>query len=654
VIGLGVTSIARADEFVTTCGPDPNEVFAHAAVFGINTIGRCPNPPYSGGGLAITTAANHVARGRAAHWQASAPSGLAIVGASVPQGSLVSAGVNDGQQYGGGFYWAGGGAQTRDAEPSVSLGGFSSSYFGFQLVCGVSTCTTGIPQLNVGQITLQVRETSGPILASPDGLWQARGWVRGDWTLNFYGDSPSGLCSLSASINGQPVSGSLSAQDVAVWHQCNAPAVRQTVHTWAYGQGPMPLTLRGSDAAGVSTSDPSYTRTIYVDNSQPTVSMSGPTVATSDAGVQYVTATAGGSPSEIDGIACSVDGAPAHWYPGASTQVPVTGVGQHLVRCTAANNAVDGAGDHGWSQTADWSLKIADPTISAIAFTRIVDALRCRRVRERVQVPARWVSVRRHHRLVHILKGAHTKVVTVTRCHPRTERRRVTVWVTIRRHGKRVRVKRTKIVQVVVPPRTVGYTTRRVAYGRRTTVNGWVGTANGMALVGQPVVVFAAVDNGRGNFRPAALAITRADGSWSAQLGPGPSRRVAALYPGSGATAPAISGQVRVVVPAVVRLYIKPRAIPWGGTIQIFGRVLGGYIPGARQQLLRLRIGAEGISGTVGIPEVQRNGHFSTTWTFHPGVGVVDYWFTVSTLNEADYAYAPGSSPRVTVTVGPG
>ena len=228
------------------------------------------------------------------------------------------------------------------------------------------------------------------------------------------------------------------------------------------------------------------------------------------------------------------------------------------------------------------------------------------------------------------------------------------MWTTVRRHGRLVRVKRTKVVVVVVLPRTVGYSTRSVAYGRGTTVNGWIGTANGTPLAGQPVVVLAAVDNGRSNFKPAVLALTRSDGGWSAQVRLGPSRLLVALYPGSGITAPALSEPVRVVVPAAVELHVQPHSVPWGGTIRIWGRVLGGYIPGARQQLLRLRIGAEGISATVGIPGVRRDGRFSTTWTFHPGVGVVDYWFAVSTLNEADYAYAPGSSPHANVTVGPG
>src|SRR6201999_4569890 len=103
-----------------------------------------------------------------------------------------------------------------------------------------------------------------------------------------------------------------------------------------YGEGPMPLYIAGYDAAGETVG---YTKTIYVDNSTPTLSLSGPGDVPSTAGTQYVTASATGSPSGIDGIACSVDGSPEHWYAGASAQVPVSGLGQHQVSCDAFNNA---------------------------------------------------------------------------------------------------------------------------------------------------------------------------------------------------------------------------------------------------------------------------------------------------------------------------
>jgi hypothetical protein len=146
--------------------------------------------------------------------------------------------------------------------------------------------------------------------------------------------------------------------------------------------------------------------------------------------------------------------------------------------------------------------------------------------------------------------------------------------------------------------------------------------------------------------------LTASNGSWSARLRPGPSRLVEALYDGTTTTEPAISGRARLIVPAKVLLTVRPRRTHWRDPIQVSGRVLGGYIP--KGKLLRLRIGAEGIEATVGIPDVGPRGRFHTTWTFASGNGNVQYWFSASTLPEADYPFAPSSSPRVYVTVTPG
>ena len=67
--------------------------------------------------------------------------------------------------------------------------------------------------MDVGGVDLTVNEVAGPWLAAPSGLWQAPGWVRGDVVLGFYGDSPSGVCGLGATINGQIVASSNSARN---------------------------------------------------------------------------------------------------------------------------------------------------------------------------------------------------------------------------------------------------------------------------------------------------------------------------------------------------------------------------------------------------------------------------------------------------------
>jgi hypothetical protein len=301
---------------------------------------------------------------------------------------------------------------------------------------------------------------------------------------------------------------------------------------------------------------------------------------------------------------------------------------------------------------AAWSLDIAEPTASGISFSNIIHSLKCRRVRERVEVAARWISVHRHGKLVRVHRPARAKVVKAVKCHARIVTRRVTVVVKEKKQGKTVLVRRRKLERVVLPPKAVSSPTKRVAYGKGATASGWLLTSSRIALPGRNVDVMTAPNNGLGQWTLATVATTNADGGWTAQLPAGPSRLVEALYTGNSTTLASTSNAIHLIVPAKVRIRLSTHRSPWGGTVQITGRVFGGHIPGGK--LLRLRIGVAGVHETVGIPNVARNGRFRTTWKFASGSGVVRYWFTVSTLGEPDYAFAPGSSKRVYVTVGPG
>ncbi|MGH2870066.1 MAG: hypothetical protein ACRDNK_21160, partial [Solirubrobacteraceae bacterium] len=515
--GLTLPQSARADETVFGCGFFGNSAFAPSSAYGITASASCP-----GGAIGLNAEGPSYAQGQGAIWQATAPANMLIVGATVPAGGLTSDYVNAGSggQWGGDFYWAGGSSNITPAEthgPAISLGPFASNTFGWLLVCGRSTCkrTLGNGDIYVGQIALAVRETSGPSLSSPSGLWQANGWVRDGWTLAFSGDSPSGLCGLVASFGGSGLPGSSSSRDPSAWHQCAAGPVSDSVVTQGYAQGANTLHIGAWDAAGETVD---YTKTVYVDNSSPSVALSGASDAPSSAGTQHVTATATAGPSGVAGISCSADGAPAHWYPGVSAQVPVGGVGQHLVLCFSEDNAVDANGVHGSSPSELFSMKIGVPTVTAISFSKIVDKLRCHRIRELVREPARWVKIRRHHKLVRVHRRVHTRLEWVTRCHARTRRERITVVIKVRRHGKHKLVKRTRVVRVVVPPHMVAKASLLVPYGHGATVNGWLGTTALTALGGQTVQVLSAPDNGLGQFTPVVSAVTAPDGSWSARL----------------------------------------------------------------------------------------------------------------------------------------
>jgi hypothetical protein len=647
---LASPQLARADETVVACGFVANSVFQAVSAYGIQTQATCP-----GGGLLLATEVVNIKRGQNALWQATTPAGLIIVAATVPAGLLSSQYVNAGNSgdYGGDFYWSGGSSNITPGETSASFSGLASREFGFQLVCGKPTCNSpNFPDINVIALILTARDTSGPSLSSPSGLWQASGWIRGRWTLAFSGDSPSGMCSLTAQLANQPLPGSSSTANITVWHQCAAAGVSDPVDTASYPQGADTLQIAGTDAAGVPAS---LAETLEIDNQTPTVALSGPSDAPSTAGTQYVTATAAAGPSGVAGIACSVDSAPAQWYASSTAQVPVSGIGQHQVQCYAENNALDSSGVHGTSATQTFSMKIGQPTVSAVAFSSVVDRLRCRHHVEKVRIPARWVTVGVHGKPTRVRDRAHTEQITVTHCHAQTRRKRVTVVVMVRRHGKQVRVRRHKTIRVLLTPHVVQKTQRRVAHGRATTVEGWLGTTAAVALAGQTVQVLTAPDDGLGNYQVAATVTTAVDGSWSARLPAGPSRLIKADYQGAAATEAATSAPVTLTVPAEVKLIsVSPRQIPWGGTVRLVGRLVGGYLPPGGA-LVRLRIGQGTAVTTYGVHEhVAGNGRFSTSYTFGAGEPSAHrtFWFQIASLPIGAYPYAPASSRRLSVRVG--
>jgi hypothetical protein len=645
---LAIAQGAHADEYVIACGPQPNDVFTAVNPYGLTAQSTCP-----GGQISLLTNVVGYKHGENALWQATAPPGLTIASASIP--AMREQYVNAGAQgdYGGDFYWGSSSSNITPGETSGSFPAVNSRDFGFQLVCGKPTCNSlNTPYIAVNEIILGVREASAPTLSSPSGLWQTNGWVRGSWPFVLSSDSPAGVCLLAAALNGQPIAQTQSPTNSAVWHQCAAAPISIPVNTAGFGQGALRLDLLAADAAAEHSG---ISKTVYVDNQTPTVALTGPADAPSSAGAQDVTATATAGPSGLAGISCSADGAPAQWYAASSAQVPVSGVGLHLVQCTAENNAVDGNGVHGYSATESFSMKIGTPTVAAVAFSQVVNKLRCRHATETVHIPARWVKVRLHGRRVRVREKAHTQRITVTKCHPRTARRRVTRVVTIRRHGKKVRVRRRKLERVVLEPRSVLTRRQRVGHGKPALVFGWLGTDDGVALGGQTVDVLTAADNGSNNYRIAAVTTTAPDGSWSARLPGGPSRLVSASYPGSATTEGSVALPVHLVVPAKVQLLsASPRRVPWGGVVRLAGRLKGGYLPRGGA-LVRLRIGEGSAVTTYGVREhVRGNGRFTTDYHFGEGQASLhrSFWFQIASLPMGDYPYAPADSRRLYVSVG--
>ncbi len=501
VLCLALPALARADETVMVCDIYGNHVAARpATVPGIETSDRCPgnSPPrrytqaHPPGGMAIWTVAGKTAkRGSLVRWSLRAPAGLVISSVYIPH--MYSWGIDDGSGWDGGLYWRGGSGRVRTFDgqsgwssansggPSFNWPAGGTRYFGWRLACRARRCNGGNRWLTVELVELRVRETQRPRLVAPDGLWQARGWIRGWWALHFSGDSPTGLCALSASVNGETGPGSVSQRHPALWHQCAAPAVDQAIDTAQYGQGVMPLTITAVDGAGQSVT---YTRTIQVDNQRPTVSLSGPSDASNAAGTQYVRATATAGPSGVAGIVCSLDAGPDRWYPSAAAAIPVQGVGVHHVSCYSASNARDSNGTRATSAIATWTLPIRWASVSTVSLVRIASALRCTHRSERVRIPGHWATAYHHGHRVRVRVPAQTRRVRVVQCHPRVVHRRV------RRHGHWIEKR------IVLLPHRVNVERLRVPFGRSAELRGWLGTGNGDAIGGQRVRIETAPDDG--------------------------------------------------------------------------------------------------------------------------------------------------------------
>jgi hypothetical protein len=371
---------------------------------------------------------------------------------------------------------------------------------------------------------------------------------------------------------------------------------------------------------------------------------------------------------------------------GAWTSVPTQFDGQHLL---ARFNDAGLAGPYEFQATscdiagncASTSETLALPTrvaaVSSVSFQRIVNPLKAHWVRKRVRVGWHWLTVHRGGDRVRGRVGWHW--ATINRHGKRTRVKRGGHWVTVHRGGHLARVKRgghyktikvlkwheqcsrepvkarhgTKLRKHCEAPHLVTLTNSRVRFGRRVTVHGALTTSQDVPVPGAQVRIMTAPDNRLGQFTQASSVTTGDDGSWAVQLPPGPSRIIQAVYDGSSIVLPA-SGQASLTVPAKIRLRVNHTHTSWGSTMVLTGRLIGGYIPGSRQDLLKLRMTGDRQPHTVGVQQLGTNGRFRISWTFDCEPGVATYRVWVASLSEADYAYAPNASNRVHVTIGPG
>jgi hypothetical protein len=283
-------------------------------------------------------------------WQTSAPAGISINRASVQLYGVTN--VNNGQGWGGGSYYAGGGSGWHNGDMYEYDNNFNSGYWGFQLVCGWAHCTN-YGSIDANVIALQATENQGPSLVAvgSSNLWYQGGrWLRNDpaspsWPITLAASDPSGVCQMYAIVNGNTIQGPAASPNTAVWQQCPDPTwtpgggAAVDTRSSVAGAGPLSLTLAASNAAGVPSQ---VSETLNVDNDPVQVSLApsnDPDVSQWVNHAVTVKASTTAGPSGVGGTNCSVDSGPASSY--SSSGVTADGTGVHTISCTSWNNAID-------------------------------------------------------------------------------------------------------------------------------------------------------------------------------------------------------------------------------------------------------------------------------------------------------------------------
>lgn len=217
--------------------------------------------------------------------------------------------------------------------------------------------------------------------------------------------------------------------------------------------------------------------------------------------------------------------------------------------CGAGAPATSSRSSTSTAAPATGTLRVHQQSVSTVSFSRVLNGLRCGRHRERVRIAARSVRVRRHGRWVRRRRAAQTRTVRKVFCRLRYVQRRVRVqgrWANER---------------LPMLPHTVRTSRKRVAFGVRARINGWLGTSQGLAFGGQRVRILTAPNNGRNEFRQVGTVITGPDGRWSARLPAGPSRMVEAVFDGAAAVGPSTGRAKLLVAP---RRHPRPVTHPTG------------------------------------------------------------------------------------------
>lgn len=195
---------------------------------------------------------------------------------------------------------------------------------------------------------------------------------------------------------------------------------------------------------------------------------------------------------------------------------------------------------------------------------------------------------------------------------------------------------------------------RPISFGHGLQFGGRLQNISGAPLGGQEVTVTETFAPGSRPARRATLVRTKADGTYSLQLAPGPSRDVSAAFAGTRTLTRAGSGSVHLGVLASVRLHASAKVAKVGGAPIVFsGKVArAGTAPLAEGLPVELQFRYRGADwSSFRTVQTDRRGRFRYAYRFSDDDSRgVRFGFRAYVKGREGWPYEPAFSRPVSVT----
>jgi hypothetical protein len=193
-----------------------------------------------------------------------------------------------------------------------------------------------------------------------------------------------------------------------------------------------------------------------------------------------------------------------------------------------------------------------------------------------------------------------------------------------------------------------------VPFAGSALLSGRLTRADGAGISGRELRIVARPSHGALAPTASATAVTGERGGFELRLGPGPSRRIAVVFPGDGGLEPARRPALDLRVRSGVSLSAAPLSLKTGQTVRLGGRVhgRGAAIP-RRGKLVAIQYleMATHRWRPVLVTRSDHGGRFHARYRFRYVSGAASIRLRATALAEEHWPYAPGSSPPVTLRV---